>query len=329
MSATGEFNSMKVFLTGASGAIGSRITRILVDHGHDVTGTFTTESKAESVRALGAKAVILDLLDEGSVRAAIAKSEPDAIIHEATALSSKLDFRHPDRAFAQTNLLRTRGTDALIAAARQNAVKKFIAQSYASYRYARVGGPVKSEDDPLDPNPPAAMRETYEAMSYLDRSVVDYGGVALRYGGFYGDPTNSSERVNFIEPVRTRNFPLVGNGEAYASFIHLDDAASATVLSLERDAKGIYNIVDDEPAPAKEWLPYLAKVLGAKPPRHFPTWLARMFAGELAVMMGTELRGASNAKAKRELGLTLRYTSWREGFVAAYSQYNTLSKADT
>jgi 2-alkyl-3-oxoalkanoate reductase len=310
---------MKVFVAGASGAIGSRVTRILVERGHEVIGACKSEGKADRIRALGAKAVVLDLLDEQLVRNTIIDSKPEAIIHEATALSSKLNFRHPDRAFAQTNLLRTKGTDALIAAARDSGVRKFVAQSYASYRYARVGGPIKTEDDLLDPNPPVAMRETYAAMKYLDTAVVDYGGVALRYGGFYGDPNNSSERTNFLEPVQKRNFPLVGDGGAYASFIHLEDAASATVLALERNAIGIYNIVDDEPAPAREWLPYLANVLGAKPPRHFPTWLARMFAGELAVMMGTELRGASNAKAKRDLGLTLRYSSWREGFVAAYS----------
>jgi nucleoside-diphosphate-sugar epimerase len=319
---------MKVFVAGASGAIGIRVARLLVQQGHEVIGSSTSEEKAERVRVLGAKAVVLDLLDSEAVRKAIANSKPEAIIHEATALSGKLDFRHPDRAFAKTNLIRTKGTDALIAAARESGVRKFIGQSYASYRYARVGGPVKSEDDPLDPNPPVAMKETYAAMSYLDSVIVDYGGVALRYGGFYGDPSNSSEHTNFLEPVQKRAFPLVGEGGAYASFIHLDDAASATVLGLEKDVSGIYNIVDDEPAPAREWLPYLANVLGAKPPRHFPVFLARMFAGELAVMMGTELRAASNAKAKHDLGLALRYPSWREGFVAAYSSIRADSKTN-
>jgi 2-alkyl-3-oxoalkanoate reductase len=315
---------MKVFVAGASGAIGTRIVPLLLERGHEVIGTSTSEEKATRVRALGAKAIILDLLDAESVRKAINDSRPEAIIHEATSLSGKLDFRHPDRAFAKTNLLRTKGTDSLLAAARELGVIRFIAQSYASYRYARVGGPVKSEEDPLDPNPPAAMRETYRAMSYLDKVVVDYGGVALRYGGFYGDKNSSSERMNFLEPVQKRMFPIVGNGEGYASFIHLDDAAQATVLALESEVKGIYNIVDDEPAPARVWLPYLAKVLGAKPPRHFPAWMARLFAGELAVMMGEQLRGASNMKAKRDLKLTLRYPSWRAGFVAAYT-----SKSDS
>jgi nucleoside-diphosphate-sugar epimerase len=281
-------------------------------------GTSKSPGNAERLRAMGAEPLILDLLDAAAVKKAVSKIKPEAIIHEATSLSGKLDFKNPDRAFALTNQIRTKGTDALLASAREAGVSRFIAQSYASYRYAREGGPVKTEEDPLDPSPPSAMRETYSAMSHLDQSVTEAGGVALRYGGFYGDPNNTSERANFLEPVLKRMFPIVGNGEGYASFIHLEDAATATVLALEHEAKGIYNIVDDEPAPVKEWLPFLASVLGAKPPRHFPAWLARLFAGELAVMMGQELRGASNAKAKRELGLMLRYPSWRQGFVAAY-----------
>jgi nucleoside-diphosphate-sugar epimerase len=193
-------------------------------------------------------------------------------------------------------------------------VRRFVAQSFASYRYARVGGPVKTEDDPLDPAPVPATRETNAAMRYLDQAVTDAGGIALRYGGFYGAPNDG-----LLEPVRKRRFPIVGDGGGVSSFIHLEDAAAATVLALEHDGAGIYNIVDDEPAPVREWLPVLARVLGAKPPRHFPRWLARLFAGEAGVMMGTESRGASNAKAKRELAWTLRHPSWREGFVAAYA----------
>ena len=309
---------MKVFVTGASGAIGKRLVPQLVSRGHEVVGAFRSPSNVELVRAMGAEPLVLDLLDAGAVRKAILKAKPEAVIHEATSLNGKLDFKNPDRAFAQTNLLRTKGIDALLAASLEAGVRRFVAQSFASYRYARAGGPIKTEDDPLDPNPPAAMRETYKAMSYLDSAVTKAGGVALRYGGFYGDPSNSSERVNLLEPVLKRMFPIVGNGGGYASFIHLEDAASATVLALEKGATGIYNIVDDEPAPVREWLPYLAEVLGAKPPRHFPAWMARLVAGELAVMMGTELRGASNAKAKSGLGWTLRYPSWREGFEAAY-----------
>lgn len=284
-----------------------------------MVGAFKSPANEEKVRSLGAEPVVVDLLDADAVRKAVLRAKPEAIIHEATSLGARLDFKNPDRAFAQTNLLRTRGTDALLAAARESGVRRFVAQSYASYRYARAGGPVKTEDDPLDPSPPAAMRETYAAMSYLDQAVTKAGGVALRYGGFYGDPSNAGERTNFLEPVQKRMFPIVGTGDGYASFIHLDDAAAATVQALERDVTGVYNIVDDEPAPVREWLPYLASVLGAKPPRHFPAWMARLFAGELAVMMGQELRGASNSRAKRELGVKLRFPSWRQGFVSAYA----------
>jgi len=304
---------MRVFVAGASGAIGKRLVPQLVDRGHEVVGAFRNPEHAERVKAMGAKPVILDLLDTAAVRRLVLESKPEGIIHEATALSGKFDFRHIDRTFAQTNRLRTQGTDNLLIAAREARVRRFVAQSYASYRYARSGGFVKTEDDPLDSRPPTAMSGIYAAMNYLDDAVTKAGGVALRYGGFYGDPVDA-----MAESVRKRMFPLVGDGGAYASFIHLEDAAAATVLALENDVAGIYNIVDDEPAPAREWLPYLAKTLGAKPPRHFPAWLARLFGGELAVMMGTELRAASNAKAKREIGLTLRYPSWRQGFMATY-----------
>jgi len=310
---------MRVFVAGASGAIGKRLVPLLVERGHEVVGAFKSPSNLEKVRAWGAEPMVLDLLNEAAVRKAVLETKPDAILHEATALGGGVDFKHMDRSFAQTNLLRTKGTDALLAAARDLGVRRFIAQSFASYRYARVGSWVKNEDDPLDPDPPEAMMEIYSAMEYLDQAVKGAGGVALRYGGFYGDPTNGAERAGMLEPVMKRMFPIVGNGGGYASFVHLEDAATATVLALEHDVRGIYNIVDDEPAPVREWLPYLANVLGAKPPRHFPAWMARLAAGELAVMMGTELRGASNAKAKRELGWTLRYPSWRQGFAAAYS----------
>jgi len=198
---------------------------------------------------------------------------------------------------------------------REAGVRRFVAQSFASLRYAREGGSIKTEDDPLDPTPPAAARETSDAMTYLDETVTAAGGITLRYGNFYGAPNDG-----LLEPVRKRQFPIVGNGGGVSSFIHLDDAAAATVLALEHDGAGIYNIVDDEPAPVREWLPVLANALGAKPPRHVPRWLARLVAGEAAVMMGTESRGASNAKAKRELGWTLRNPSWRQGFTAAYGQ---------
>jgi nucleoside-diphosphate-sugar epimerase len=304
---------MRVFVAGASGAIGSRLVPQLIDRGHQVVGTYNSPGNAERVRALGAEPVQLNLLDPRAVREAVIDAQPDAIVHQATALADVRFSRNLDRTFAQTNRLRTEGTDALLAAARDAGVRRFVAQSFASARYARVGGPVKTEDDPLDPTPLPSTRETNAAMRYLDQAVTEAGGIALRYGGFYGAANDG-----LVEPVRKRFLPIVGNGEGVSSFIHLDDAAAATVLALEHGEPGIYNIVDDEPAPAREWLPVLASVLGAKPPRHVPRWLARLIGGEAAVMMGTESRGASNAKAKRELSWTLRFPSWRQGFVAAY-----------
>ena len=305
---------MRVFVAGASGAIGSRLVPQLIDRGHEVIGTFRSPRNAERVRALGAEPIAVDLLDPRAVRTAVLESEPEAIVHQATALADVRFSRNFDRSFAQTNRLRTEGTDALLAAAREAGVRRFVAQSFASLRHARAGGPVKTEDDPLDPSPLPAMRESAAAMRYLDQAVTDAGGIALRYGGFYGAPNDG-----LIEPVRRRQFPIVGDGDGVFSFIHLDDAAAATVLALEHGGAGIYNVVDDEPAPVREWLPVLASALGAKPPRHVPRWLARLLAGEVAVMIGTESSGASNAKAKRELGWTPRHPSWREGFVAVYA----------
>jgi 2-alkyl-3-oxoalkanoate reductase len=306
---------MRVFVAGASGAIGTRLVPQLIEAGHEVIGTSTSSKGAERVRALGAKPLALDLLDARAVRKAVLASEPEAIVHQATALANLRDLKHFDRSFAQTNRLRTEGTDALLAAAREIGVRRFVAQSYASYgRYTREGGPVKSEGDPLDPTPVPAMREAVAAARHLDEAVTDAGGIALRYGTFYG-----ASNDGLVEPVRKRQFPIVGDGGGVWSFIHLDDAAAATALALERGEAGVYNVVDDEPASVREWLPVLAQVLGAKPPRRVPRWLARLLAGEAVVMMETESRGASNAKAKRELGWELRYPSWRRGFVAAYA----------
>jgi nucleoside-diphosphate-sugar epimerase len=305
---------MRVFVAGASGAIGTRLVPKLIDAGHEVIGTVRSPGSAERVRALGAKPVALDLLDADAVRKAIVAAEPEAILHEATALTNLRDFRHFDRAFAQTNRLRTDGTDALLAAAREAGVRRFITQSYASARYARTGGPVKSEDDPLDPTPVPSAREGFAAMRHNDDVVTEFGGIALRYGAFYG-----ADNDGLVEPVRKRQFPIIGNGAGITSFIHLEDAAAATVLALDRGSPGVYNVTDDEPAPLREWLPVLAEVLGAKRPLHFPRWLARPLAGEFVVLMATESRGASNAKAKRELGWELRYPSWRDGFRATYA----------
>src|SRR6266508_6086526 len=307
-------DNMRVFVAGASGAIGSRLVPQLIDRGHAVIGTFRSPGNAERVRALGAETIAIDLLDPRAVRKAVLEAGPEAIVHQAPALADVRFSRNLDRSFAQTNRLRTEGTDNLLAAAREARVPRFVAQSFASLRYAREGGPVKNEDDPLDPNPATGARETNAAMAHLDEAVTDAGGIALRYGGFYGAPNDG-----MVEPVRKRQFPIVGDGGAIWSFIHLDDAAAATVLALEHEGPAIYNIVADEPAPVREWLPVLSNALGAQPPRHFPRWLARLFAGEVAVMMATEARGASNAKAKRELAWTQRYPSWRKGFVAAHA----------
>jgi 2-alkyl-3-oxoalkanoate reductase len=304
---------MRVFVAGATGAIGTRLVPQLIEHGHEVIGTYRSPGNAERVRALGAEPVALDLLDPRAVRQAVLEARPEAIVHQATALAGVRFGRSLDRSFGPTNRLRTEGTDALLAAAREAGVRRFVAQSFASYRYAREGGPVKTEDDPLDPDPPAMARETNAAMRHLDEAVTNAGGIALRYGGFYGAANDG-----LVRPVRKRQFPVIGAGGGISSFIHLDDAAAATVLALEHDGAGLYNIVDDEPAPMSEWLPALAAALGAKPPRHVPLWLARLIAGRGMVMMASGSRGASNAKAKRELGWTMRYPSWRQGFAAAY-----------
>jgi nucleoside-diphosphate-sugar epimerase len=306
---------MRVFVAGASGAIGTRLVPQLIDQGHEVVATFRQPANAERLRALGAEPVALDLLDAHAVREVVLAAEPDAIAHEATALGDAVWSRNFDRVFARTNELRTKGTDALLAAAREAGVRRFVAQSFASYRYVRDGGPVKTEDDPLDPTAPGNARESWAAMDYLDKVITDFGGIVLRYGVFYGAANDG-----LIEPVRKRQYPIVGDGGGVTSWIHLDDAAAATVLVLEHDGPAIYNIVDDEPAPVREWLPVVVRSLGTKQPRRFPTWLARLFAGEAAVVMGTTARGASNAKAKRELGWTLRYPSWRQGFPEVYER---------
>jgi nucleoside-diphosphate-sugar epimerase len=310
---------MRVFVTGASGAIGSRLVPQLVDAGHQVVGTHNSPASAERLRALGAKPVMLDLLDARAVRQAVLESEPEAIVHEATALANVKFSRNQDKVAARTNELRTTGTDALLAAARAAGVRRFVAQSVAVYgRYAREGGPVKTEDDPLERAPAANTQQSAAALDHLERVVTEFGGIVLRYGVFYGAANDGS-----VKPVRKRQFPIVGDGGGIWSWIHLDDAAAATVAALEHDGPGVFNIVDDDPAAVREWLPVLAQTLGAKPPRRFPVWLARLLAGEFVVALSTEARGASNAKAKRQLGFAPRHPSWREGFPAVYSAIST------
>jgi 2-alkyl-3-oxoalkanoate reductase len=304
---------MKVFVAGASGAIGTRLVPQLVGAGHEVIGTFRSPGHDQRIRALGAEPVELDVLDDRAVRRTVLAAQPDAIIHEATALANVRWSRSLDRSFATTNRIRTDGTDALLAAAREAGVRRFVAQSFASYRYERAGSWVKTEDDPLDPSPPAAARETNAAMAHLDQAVTAAGGIALRYGGFYGAGDDG-----FASMVRKRQYPIIGDGDGVTSWIHLDDAAAATVLALDHDGPAIYHITDDEPAAMRDWLPAFADALGAKRPWRAPAWLAALIAGGAMAAMATQSRGASNAKAKRELGWTLRYPSWRQGFPATY-----------
>jgi 2-alkyl-3-oxoalkanoate reductase len=313
---------MRVFVAGATGAIGTRLVPQLLERGHGVIGTTRSAAKADRLRAQGAEAVVLDVLDRDAVRKAVHAARPNAVVHQATALAGLSDLKHFDRSFAETNRLRTEGTDALLAAAAEADVPRFVAQSYAGWPYAWEGGPAKTEEAPLDPTPVPTMSESHAALRRLEEAVLAADGIALRYGGFYGSPTDAQ-----LELVRKRRFPIVGDGGGIWSFVHLDDAASATVLALERGEAGIYNIVDDEPAPVREWLPALAEALGAKPPRRVPRFLARPLAGEAGVALMTEIRGASNAKAKRELGWTLRYPSWRQGFPAAYGSAQAAAEA--
>jgi 2-alkyl-3-oxoalkanoate reductase len=302
---------MRVVVVGASGAIGSRLIPQLAEHGHQVTGTSRSAAKAGQLRSLGAEPAVLDVLDAGAVRALIATARPDAIVYQATALAGQAFSRNMDRGFAATNELRTKGTDILLAAAAEAGVPRFIAQSFAPFRYAHLGGPVKDESDPLLPDPPPSARLMFGAMEHVDQAVTAAGGIALRYGGFYGDVDA------MVTAVRKRQFPLIGDGSGVMSFIHLEDAAAATVLALDAAGPAIFNITDDEPAPMRDWLPVLAAALGVKPPYHVPGWVGRLFMGKALTMM-TEARGASNAKATKELGWSLRYPSWRAGFPAAY-----------
>jgi 2-alkyl-3-oxoalkanoate reductase len=309
---------MKIFVAGATGALGRRLVPLLVSNGHTVVGTTRTSNKAEALRAAGATPVILDALDRDAVIDALTRAEPEVVVHELTALAGLTDFRKLEEGFAATNRLRTEGTDHLLEGIRRLPVRRIVAQSYAGLGFfARTGGPVKTEEDPFDPDPPAALRRTVEAVRYLERVVLKterIQGTVLRYGGFYGPGTSAGEGGVQLEVVRRRRFPIVGAGTGVWSFIHIDDAATATLAAIESGRMGVYNIVDDDPAPVAEWLPVLAAAIGAKPPRRVPAWLARLFVGEHGVVMMTESRGASNAKAKRDLGWRPAYPSWRTGF---------------
>jgi 2-alkyl-3-oxoalkanoate reductase len=315
---------MKVFVAGATGVLGRALVPRLVAQGHEVVGMTGTASKEDLLRSLGAQPVVADALDRDAVAQVVASAEPEVIVHQLTALSGPLsvrEMRHPERAGAaiMTNRLRTEGTDNLLAAGRTVGARRFVAQSFGAFRWARTGGPVLSEDDPLDPNPPAALRTPLLGILHVEEAVprIEWGeGLALRYGGFYGPGTAISLAPDAVmaAPVRKRRFPIIGDGGGVFSHVHVDDAATATVAAIDHGRPGVYNIVDDEPAPVREWLPVLARALDAKPPRRIPRWLGRLAAGETATLMMTEARGASNAKAKRELGWQLRYPSWRQGF---------------
>lgn len=308
---------MRVFLAGATGAIGRRLVPLLVVDGHDVVGATRTAAGAESLRGAGAVPIVADVLDRGAIMSAVGAARPDVVIHQATALAGMRSFKNFDREFAVTNRLRTDGTANLLAAARDAGARRFIAQSYTGWPNAREGGRVKTESDPLDPHPPATMTQTLDAIRALEGMITGMAGLAgivLRYGSFYGPGTSLGIDGTVTEMVRRRKFPIVGSGRGVWSFTHIDDAAGAARLTIEQGASGIYNIVDDEPAEVSVWLPELARAIGARPPYRVPAWLARPLIGEAMLEMLTSARGSSNAKAKRVLGWQPIYASWREGF---------------
>jgi nucleoside-diphosphate-sugar epimerase len=311
---------MRVFVAGATGAIGTQLVPRLVAAGHEVHGMTRSESKQAMLCGLGAVPVVADALDPDQVAKAVARAQPDVIVHELTAIGP-IDMRHFDRDFALTNRLRTEGTDHLLAAGRAVGVRRFVAQGVAAYgAYARAGGPVKSEEDPLDPTPARRMRETLAAIRHLEEAVLGAQwtkGIVLRYGVFYGPGTSLAPREEQFELIRKRKFPLVADGGGVWSFIHVADAAEATAAAVDHGRRGVYNVVDDDPAPVADWLPALAQTLGAKKPMRVPGFVGRLFAGEAGVVMMTEIRGASNAKAKRELGWRPAHSSWRQGLAAA------------
>jgi nucleoside-diphosphate-sugar epimerase len=311
---------MRVFVAGATGAIGKQLVPRLVEAGHEVHGMTRSESKQAMLYELGAVPVVADALDPDQVAEAVARARPDVIVHQLTAIGA-IDMRHFDRDFAPTNRLRTEGTDHLLSAGQAIGVRRFVAQGVAGYgAYARTGGQMKSEEDPLDPTPAREMRQTLVAIRHLEEAVLGAEwteGIVLRYGVFYGPGTSLAPGAEQFELVRRRRFPLVGDGGGVWSFIHVADAAAATVAAVERGTRGVYNVVDDDPVPVAVWLPALAQTLGAKKPMRVPRFIGRLFAGEAGVVMMTELRGASNAKAKRELTWRPAHPSWRQGFAAA------------
>lgn len=309
---------MKVFVAGATGVMGKQLVPRLLAAEHEVVGMARSESKQAALRDLGARSVVADALDPDQVADAVGRAQPEIIVHQLTAIAA-IDMRHFDRDFALTNRLRTEGTDHLLSAGRAVGVRRFVAQSYTSWPYARTGGPVKTEQDPLDPTPAREMTESMAAIRHLEQAVTGADwteGIVLRYGAFYGPGTSLSPGGEQFEMVRKRKFPVVGSGAGVWSFIHIADAAEATVAAVEKGERGIYNVVDDDPAPVADWLPALAEQVGAPRPWRVPRFVGRLLAGEAGAVMMTEVRGASNAKAKRELGWRPKHSSWRQGFAA-------------
>jgi nucleoside-diphosphate-sugar epimerase len=309
---------MRVFVAGATGVIGRELVPRLAAAGHEVHGMTRSASKQAMLSELGAVPVVADALDPAQVAEAVGSARPDVIVHQLTAIGS-VDPRHFDRDFALTNRLRIEGTDHLLSAGQAMGVRRFVAQSYGAWWYVRTGGPVKTEEDPLDPTPAREMRESRAAIRHLEEAVLGAqwtDGIALRYGAFYGPGTSMAPGGELPEMIRRRRFPLVGDGAGVWSFVHVADAAEATAAAVEHGSRGVYNVADDDPAPVAEWLPALAQILDAKKPMRVPRLIGRLFAGEVGVVMMTDARGASNAKAKRELGWRPAHASWRQGFAA-------------
>jgi nucleoside-diphosphate-sugar epimerase len=323
---------MRIFVAGASGAVGDRLVPMLVHGGHDVVAMTRSPGNADALRAIGAEPAVADGLDRGAVMQAVMRAEPEVVIHQMTALSKATNIKKFDDEFALTNRLRTEGTDHLVEAARAAGARRLIVQSYAAWPYERTGTGLKTEDDPLDPDPPANQRRSLAAIRHAERAALeaaDLEGVALRYGAFYGPGTGLTSGGYLVEAVAKRKFPIVGDGAGVWSFVHIDDVASATMAAVDHGAPGVYNVVDDDPAPVAEWLPELAAAIGAKPPRRVPVWLGRLAVGEVGVSLMTQIRGASNAKAKRELAWTPRYASWREGFRAGLDAPRPTARRET
>jgi len=308
---------MKVLVAGATGGLGRSLVPQLIAAGHEVTGMTRSESGASSVRSFGADVVLADGLDAAAVRTAVEKVRPEVVVHQMTALKGGIDFKHFDDSFAMTNRLRTEGTDNLLAASQAAGVRRFVVQSYAGWNLQHGGSATKTEADPLDPNPVPAQQQTMAAIKHLESAVLNTDGiegVALRYGSFYGPTGDIGKGGSMVEMIQKRRLPLIGDGTGIWSFIHYDDAASATVKAVESDVTGVFQIADDDPAQAAVWLPEFARILGAKPPRHVPAWIGRLAVGDVGVAAFTEIRGADNTLAKRTFGWQPGYASWREGF---------------